>query len=327
MMSTEDRSIRSSLDNLESVHQQWVATLDAIRDAICVVSSSGEIIRINAAFSSLVGFEFGQLVGWQLADRAPWLADEHGRPLLDQVMSPCGRLLRIKLAGKLERSSCMVLIFEDITDQAALRLAQEKYDAGQSRSLIETIEALSNALDAKDPYTAQHSRGVAVLARKIALAVGVNETDAQGIYYGARVHDLGKISIPSGVLSRPGKLVAAELSLIKTHSEAGFAIIKNLKFPWPVHSIVLQHHERLDGKGYPAGLKADQIHPAAKIVAVADVVEAMSSHRPYRPALGMEAAEDEILGGIGTRYDAKAVNACVGLMADSSDLFAAEKMQ
>lgn len=138
----------------------------------------------------------------------------------------------------------------------------------------------------------------------------------EGIRMGAIIHDIGKIQLPAEILSKPGKLTEAEFELIKSHPEIGFKILQDVKFPWPVADIAYQHHERIDGSGYPRGLKGDEICLEARVVAVADVVEAMSSHRPYRPSLGIEMAIDEITKYRGTRYDPTCVDACVKLLAE-----------
>ncbi|OIQ66817.1 cyclic di-GMP phosphodiesterase response regulator RpfG [mine drainage metagenome] len=145
--------------------------------------------------------------------------------------------------------------------------------------------------------------------------MGLPDETNHGIELAASIHDLGKISVPAEILSKPAKLSAIEFMLLKNHAQAGYDILKDIKFPWPIATIVLQHHERLDGSGYPQGLKAEQILLESRILAVADVVEAMASHRPYRAALGIDSALKEIARGRGTVYDAAVVDACIKLAA------------
>lgn len=145
----------------------------------------------------------------------------------------------------------------------------------------------------------------------------LSEEQVQGIHLAAIIHDLGKIHIPAEILSKPGKLNNIEFMLIKTHPEEGYNILKDVKFPWPIADIILQHHEKLDGSGYPQGLKGDEILLEAKIICVADIVEAMSSHRPYRASLGIEPALEEIRRGRGIWYDASVVDACLKLFHDN----------
>src|SRR5512141_2465621 len=160
-------------------------------------------------------------------------------------------------------------------------------------SLIESISAIAATVEMRDPYTAGHQRRVAKLASAIAREIGLPENQIEGLYLASVVHDVGKIRIPAEVLSNPGKLSNIEFSLIKLHPQAGYDILKEVDFPWPIAQFVLQHHERLDGSGYPQGLKGDAILLEARIISVADVIEAMASHRPYRPALGIDAALQE----------------------------------
>jgi len=290
---------------LEQIHRQWVSTLDAIRDAIIVVDSKGRLVRANRAFADLAGIKVEKIVQLPLDMLAPWLVDDSGSVRSGQVAAPGGRIYRVREFDKEATLDGRLFIIEDATDSFALARAEESYREGTARSQVETINALSRALEAKDAYTAEHSRQVAVLAKRIALTMGFDEFAAQGIYYGAKVHDIGKLGIPSGILSKSGKLAQAEMNLIRTHCESGYAVVKHLSFPWPVHEIILQHHERMDGSGYPAELRGDEIDMAARIVCVADVIEAMSSHRPYRAALGIDKALEEIEAGQGSRYDSE----------------------
>jgi len=165
----------------------------------------------------------------------------------------------------------------------------------------------------RDPYTAGHQRRVAELASAIAKEMRLPKEKIEGIHMAGLIHDIGKIAVPAEILSKPSKLSKMEMDLIKAHSQVGYELLKEIDFPWPVANIVLQHHERLDGVGYPQGLKGDEILLEARILAVADVVEAMASHRPYRPALGLDAALDEIKQGKGKLYEPAAVDACLVL--------------
>jgi putative nucleotidyltransferase with HDIG domain len=173
----------------------------------------------------------------------------------------------------------------------------------------------------RDPYTAGHQQRVAQLARAIARELGMPEAEIHSLYLASIVHDLGKIHIPAEILSKPGRLSPIEYELIKTHATAGFDLLKAVDFPWPIAQIVSQHHERLDGSGYPHGLAGDEILPHARIMAVADVVEAMASHRPYRPALGIATALAEIEQNQGRLYDPAAVAACLRLFRNRGFVF------
>lgn len=181
------------------------------------------------------------------------------------------------------------------------------------RMLEQTIQAIALTIEKRDPYTAGHQVRVSELATAIAQQMGFDANRLDGLRLGGMIHDIGKIYLPAEILSRPGRLTDVEFTLVKTHSEVGAEIIANVDFPWPVAQMILQHHERLDGSGYPKGEAGEAILLEARILAVADVVEAMASHRPYRPALGVDKALDEIRQGRGHRYDADVVDVCLRL--------------
>jgi PAS domain S-box-containing protein len=189
------------------------------------------------------------------------------------------------------------------------------------KSLEQSIRAIADTVDARDPYTAGHQRRVGELAVAIAREMGLPEQKIHGIHLAATVHDLGKIHIPAEILTKPGKLSDIEFMLIKTHAQAGYDILKDVEFPWPIADIVRQHHERLDGSGYPQGLKDGQILLGSRIMAVADVVETMSSHRPYRASLGIDLALKEIERGRGSAYDPAVADACLKLFREGRFAF------
>ncbi len=182
------------------------------------------------------------------------------------------------------------------------------------------IQVVARTVEARDPYTAGHQARVARLGEAIARALGLPQDRINGIRTAGVIHDLGKISIPAEILSKPARLSEVESALMKTHSRVGHDILAGVPFPWPVARMILEHHERMDGSGYPQGLRGGEMLPESRILAVADVVEAMASHRPYRPALGSEAALQEIQGRKGTLYDAEVVEACVAVMTGGFDL-------
>ncbi|ATX80867.1 PAS domain S-box-containing protein/HDIG domain-containing protein [Mariprofundus aestuarium] len=209
-----------------------------------------------------------------------------------------------------------VVTFLDISEQVSSRSALK-----QSRELLQTalegtIAAVAKSVEARDPYTAGHQRRVADLASAIAGEMGLDANQVKGVFLSATIHDIGKIQMPADILSKPGKLSYPEFELIKAHSEAGYNILKDVKFPWPVADVAHQHHERIDGSGYPQGLKGDEICLEARIVAVADVVEAMSSHRPYRAGLGIDIALEEIRIHRGSSFDPVVVDACLKLFEE-----------
>ena len=208
-----------------------------------------------------------------------------------------------------EVASDLALALHDIELEEERKRAKQKLQ----KTLEKTIHALASAIEMRDPYTAGHQKRVTKLACAIAKEMGLSKEQIEGIRMAGLIHDIGKISIPSEILTKPGKLNDLEYSLIKTHPQAGYNILKGIEFPWPVAQIVLQHHERMDGSGYPQGLCGKDILLEARILAVADVVEAMSSHRPYRPAYGIDKALEEISKNKGILYDPEVVNACLRL--------------
>ena len=199
----------------------------------------------------------------------------------------------------------------------------EHHTAILQKSLEQSIRAIADTVEARDPYTAGHQRRVGELAVAIAREMGLPEDKIHGIRLAASVHDLGKIHVPAEILTKPGKLSDIEFMLIKTHPQAGYDILKDVDFPWPIADIVRQHHEKLDGSGYPQGLKDGQILLESRIMTVADVIETMSTHRPYRPSLGIEAALKEIEHGRGSTYDPVVSDACFKLFREGRFAFQA----
>jgi putative nucleotidyltransferase with HDIG domain len=180
------------------------------------------------------------------------------------------------------------------------------------RMILEgTVMAMSKIVESRDPYTAGHEHQVARIAFLIAKEMSLPEDRAEAVRIAAALHDIGKIAVPSEILTKPGRLSRLEMEMVKTHSQNAFDILSNIAFPYPIADIILQHHERLDGSGYPLALAGEAILLEARIIGVADVIEAMSSHRPYRPALGIEAALEEITQNAGTLYDEDVVDACL----------------
>jgi putative nucleotidyltransferase with HDIG domain/PAS domain S-box-containing protein len=178
------------------------------------------------------------------------------------------------------------------------------------------INAIASVVEHRDPYTAGHQKRTAKIACALAGELGLSEDQIEGLRMASIIHDIGKIYIPTEILSKPGRLTGPEFAMVKTHSQVGYDVLKDIEFPWPIAQIVLQHHEKMDGSGYPQGLKGSAILPEARILAVADVVEAMSSHRPYRASLGLDKALEELEKESGISYDATIVKACLGLFRE-----------
>jgi PAS domain S-box-containing protein/putative nucleotidyltransferase with HDIG domain len=212
----------------------------------------------------------------------------------------------------------IISVSRDVTERKKAEVKLQQTLDSLKRAVGTTIQVLVSASESKDPYTAGHQKKSADLARAIATEMGLSQDKIEGIRMAGIIHDIGKLSVPAEILSKPSKLTDIEFSLIKEHSRSGYEMLKNVESPWPMAQIVYQHHERMDGSGYPENLKGDEILMDARIMAVADVVEAMASHRPYRAALGIEAALEEIEKNKGILYDDAVVDACLRLFREKS---------
>ena len=234
--------------------------------------------------------------------------------------------LHSKLEGLVEKRTAELvesnkLLKSEVENRKQIQLELEQSFANLKKVTDATIQAIALTVEKRDPYTSGHQRRVAKLTRAIAEAIGLSEDQIEGTHVAASIHDIGKISLPAEILSKPIQLSEIEISLIQAHAQAGYDILKGLDFPWPIADIIIQHHERMDGSGYPRGLSGDRISIEARIIGVADVVETMSSHRPYRPSMGIEKALEEITLNSGTLYDSQVVDACLNIFNGKGFLF------
>lgn len=247
---------------------------------------------------------------------------------MDQFLAIINRILEqdLKRKNHLDRSAESFPHFDQKHYEAQARMLDKKLheleeqNSKVRKGLVDTIKAIGFTIEKRDAYTSGHQQRVAGLAVRIAQELGWDEVRIEGLKLGALVHDIGKIAVPIEILSKPGKLLPIEYELIKIHPQEGYEILKEIDFPWPIAQMILQHHERIDGSGYPNGLHGDQILEEAKILGVADVVEAIASHRPYRAALGTEVAINEIEKYKGTAYDPLIVDACVRLLRQDPNI-------
>ena len=224
-----------------------------------------------------------------------------------------------RLVKKLEKK--MLDLEREITERKRAEEELRRSYVQLQRALEGTVNTLASAIEMRDPYTAGHQRRVTQLACAIAKEMGLREEQIEGLRMAGLIHDLGKISIPAEILSKPGRLSDIEWGMIKAHPKVSYDILKEIDFPWPVAEIVLQHHERLDGSGYPQGLSGKGMLMKTRILAVADVVEAMASFRPYRPARGIDKALEEISQNRDVLYDAEVVDVCLKLFTEKGFKF------
>ena len=223
-------------------------------------------------------------------------------------------------AFDVDEAQLMEGLAEDLAygiDALRTTVDRDHYLSQFGQAMKNTITAIARTLEMRDPYTTGHQQRVTALSVAIAKEMGLDELLIEGLYFGAMIHDIGKIAVPAEILSKPSRLSIPEFKIIQHHAMAGYEIVQGIEFPWPIAEMIVQHHERLDGSGYPKGLKGDAIIIEARIIAVADVVEAMTTHRPYRPALGLGAALEEIEKGKGSRYDAVIADACIRVVKEN----------
>lgn len=316
--------------------EEWLSTvLKSIGDGIIATNQDGLITFMNPLAERMTGWTQDEAFKKSLHDVFCLEGLSSGKGLPPEAGGRTdGNMLLSKKGGQIpvEQTSAPiidrnnahrgnVLVFRDIAlRKMAERKLNESYDR-LNRALEGIIRAMATTVEMRDPYTAGHQRRVSKLACAIARTIGLPDTQIEGIRMAGEIHDIGKIGVPAEILSKPGKLTDIEFTIIKTHSQVGYDILKNIEFPWPIADIVFQHHERLDGSGYPAHLKGSAILPEANIIIVADVVEAMSSHRPYRPSYGIDKAITEITQNKGVLYDATVVDHCVRLIRETNFSF------
>ena len=315
-----EQRVTESEGQFKSLVEQQVA-------GIVIVRYDGSLAYVNPRFAGMLGYETKEVIGQPLLS---FIAERDRNTIMDRT--------RARFAGQSDKAPSAFAIrtragtLVDVLGQSTLATWQghpaligvviDYSEHKQAeRAMQQAIEALAGTVELRDPYTAGHQRRVSRLACAIAHKLGMPESQIAGLQLASAVHDIGKVLVPAEILAKPGKLTDIEYQMIQQHAEAGYDILKGVEFPWPVAQIILQHHERLDGSGYPRGLARDAILQEAKVLTVADVLDAMMTRRPYREGLGLEAALREIETGKGKLYDPAAVDACVSLFRQKAFSF------
>lgn len=313
-----EAELRESEVRFRGMVEQMVAGFYVVQD--------DHIVYVNPRMEQIGGWSAKELVGRDpmefvvpedhalvLAKRAEATAARGSTSYRARVRHKSGSILVLGVVVSIGRwgdRAALVVLVEDITEQAAVEARAERYLQRLEASMRNTLHSVSRMVELRDPYTAGHELRVGQIAGAIARELGWAEERCGSLELVGLVHDIGKISVPAEILAKPTRLTKAEYEIIKGHAQAGYEIIKEVEFDgMPVAEIVRQHHERMDGSGYPQGLKGEAILPEARVLAVADVIESMSSHRPYRPSLGIEAALEELEKNRGKLYDAAVVDA------------------
>ena len=322
-------------DALREREEKYRTILESIEDGYFEQDLAGNFVFVNDSMSRIYGYSKEELIGLnykQYTDLESgrkcyqiylniYKTGKPGKVVDFDIIRKDGTRRHVESSVSLIRDNAGTPvafrgIVRDVTERKQAEEALAQSFARLRDALSATVQATAMIVETRDPYTAGHQRRVADLGRAIAVEMKLTDEQIEGVHMAGMVHDLGKISVPSEILSKPTRLTDLESRLIKTHSQSGYDILKDIEFPWPIARIVLEHHERMNGSGYPNGLKGDQSLPESRILSVADAVEAMASHRPYRPGLGIDAALAEIEANRGVLYDPLVVDACLKLFRE-----------
>lgn len=321
-----EQALRDSEKHFRGMIEQTITGIYVVRDELLLYANPRFCEIVGQPADALLGQNLFQAIGATDQVREQVRAAQEKLSAGERAVSVSvsfhlqdGGTIELGLhatQGQWDGQTATVVMVQDITER---RRAEEKI-AGYVRQLESsmrgTLQAVSNMIDVRDPYTAGHERRVGEIAGAIAREMGWSEQRCQELELVGLVHDIGKIAVPVEILSKPGRLTAMEMALVRGHAQAGYDILKDVSFSFPVAEPIWQHHERLDGSGYPRGLKGDEIVPEARILAVADVLESIAAHRPYRPALGLEMALSELEKGRGTQFDPEVLDAVLRLLRD-----------
>ncbi len=325
---------------LAEAEEKYRGIFEHAVEGLFQMTPAGRFVTVNAALARMLGFPTPKALTQRPDGAVSLFARPEDKGFLDaslaasgvvrgleaELVRPDGSRIWVSIHARAVRDGqgAAVLYEGSMEDVTERRRSQEQVRLNLKRTLSlfhQSVKSLSKTVRFRDPYTAGHQDNVADLAAAIARRLGLPEQTVVGIRVAGQLHDIGKINVPVRYLCKPGRLVGLEWEFMKQHAQTGYEILKDIDFPWPVAEIVLAHHERLDGSGYPRGLSGGDIMPETRILAVADVLDAMASHRPYRPALGVEAALEELSRHKGVRYDAAVVAAARAVVLDADSRY------
>ncbi|MEK7826696.1 MAG: HD domain-containing phosphohydrolase [Thermodesulfobacteriota bacterium] len=303
---------------------------------MCLIDIDGRYEYVNPAFVKIFGYDLSDIPTGKEWFRTAYPDPEYRREVIADWKEDLSSYSKLEIRPRTYEVRCkggafrtimfrpvtlptgkQLIIYEDITERKQAEKQLQDTLESLRKAVGATMQVMVAAVETRDPYTSGHQKRSADLARAIAAEMGLPPEKIEGIRMAGSIHDIGKLSIPAEILSKPTKLSEIEFSLIKEHAKKGYEMLKDVESPWPLAEIVRQHHERMDGSGYPRNLKGDDILIEARILSVADVVEAMASHRPYRPGLGIDAALNEIEKNRGILYDSTAADACLRLFREN----------
>ncbi|NTW52712.1 MAG: PAS domain S-box protein [Chlorobiaceae bacterium] len=320
---------------LKNENEKISAFLHNASDGVHILDIDGNLIEASDSFCAMLGYERTEILGKNIALWDKGFSDTGlGRILLDKrfdkpmhalyqsrYLRKEGSLLDVEISFFAEYLEDKPVLFNSARDISERKIAENRnqlYLKQLEERMYDTLQVVANVVEAHDPYTAGHERRVGIISSDIAREMGWTKERCENLKLVGLVHDIGKIGVPTEILSKPGPLSPLEYELVKTHAEHGYEILREVEFPLPIARIIRQHHERMDGSGYPQGLKGDDILVEARIIAVADTLESMSSHRPYRSALGVEAAIREIETHRGKLFDPDVVDAMLRLFREEA---------
>lgn len=322
-------------DALRASESRYRRLFETAQDGILIINAeTAQIEDVNPFLIRMLGYTHEEFLGKKLWEVGPFRDVAQSKEMFLEIQTngyvryddlplkaKGGRQVEVEFVSnsyEVEGITVIQCNIRDISERKAAEGFSQRYHLQLKVALMNTVEIAMIMSEMRDPYTAGHEKRVAAIASAIGAELGFDETRQEGLRVAGYLHDIGKVSIPSEILAKPGRISPLEFQLIQGHAQASYDVLSRMQWPWPVADVALQHHERMDGSGYPQGLKGEAILVEARIMAVADVVEAMSSHRPYRPGLGIFKALAEIELGRGPKYDVDVADACLRLFRDQA---------